>query len=198
MTYTVGQLKQAAYNAGFRNNDIVLAVAVSLAENSARDPKAKHVNSDGSVDIGAWQINSVHNFSGDLTDLQTNANAAYAVYKKQGWTAWVTFKNKAFSPFLKEALITTRDDNDLGSILSHPGKSVTAAVTNAPAAVGEAVPAISTLNGLIAKISSPEFWKRIGLGALAFVLLVIGVVFMLESNKTIRSATAGAAKVAAL
>lgn len=96
-SYTVAELKQAAYNAGFRGPNLVIAVAVSLAENAGRDPKAVNVNTNGSVDRGAFQINSIHGYTGNPYDLQTNANQAYKVWQKQGWTAWTVYKNKSYA-----------------------------------------------------------------------------------------------------
>lgn len=110
-TYSVGELKQAAYNAGFRGNDLVIAVAVSLAENPSRDPRAVHVNSNGTVDRGAWQINSVHKYAGNPYDLQTNANQAYKVFTKQGWRAWSVYRTKKYAA----KLTTAQQANTVGN-----------------------------------------------------------------------------------
>jgi TP901 family phage tail tape measure protein len=55
---------------------------------SGGDADARNVNTDGSVDTGLWQINSVHGFSGDLTDPLVNARAAKSVLASQGLGAW--------------------------------------------------------------------------------------------------------------
>jgi hypothetical protein len=75
-----------AHRAGFEYNDLVVATSVALSE-SAGDPEARARNRNGSTDSGLWQINSVHGFSG-LKDPQTNADAAFEVWKVQGWSAW--------------------------------------------------------------------------------------------------------------
>jgi hypothetical protein len=75
-----------AHRAGFEYNDLVVATSVALAE-SAGDPEARARNRNGSTDSGLWQINSVHGFLG-LKDPQTNADAAFEVWRVQGWSAW--------------------------------------------------------------------------------------------------------------
>jgi hypothetical protein len=55
---------------------------------SSGDPDARNVNTNGSVDEGLWQINSVHGFPGDLTDPLVNAKAARSVLEDQGIGAW--------------------------------------------------------------------------------------------------------------
>jgi len=72
--------------AGFDWQEIHTAVAVAYAE-SGGDPFAVNNNSDGSTDFGLWQINSVHNFEG-LFNPVVNAEAAFDVWSRQGWTAW--------------------------------------------------------------------------------------------------------------
>jgi len=44
--------------AGWTGDDALIAVAVSIAEDPSGDPAAEHVNDDGSIDKGLWQINS--------------------------------------------------------------------------------------------------------------------------------------------
>ncbi|MGI8680922.1 MAG: transglycosylase SLT domain-containing protein, partial [Mycobacteriales bacterium] len=66
---------KAAIAAGFPAAELVTAVAVAGAE-SGWNPSATHVNSNGSIDRGEWQINSVHADLlrlGDWRDPLTNA-----------------------------------------------------------------------------------------------------------------------------
>jgi Lysozyme like domain len=85
---------QAAGSAGWRGNDLVTSVAVALAESSG-DASATHHNTNGSTDYGLWQVNSI-NFGGPVpdgwADPTTNARMAHAVWSKQGWNAWTTYK----------------------------------------------------------------------------------------------------------
>lgn len=209
--YTVRQLKQAAYNAGFRGHNLVIAVAVSLAENQARDPRAVNVNSNGSVDRGAWQINSIHGFSGNPYDLQTNALMAYSVWRSQGWSAWTVYKNKSFKSRLSEAQrapIRRNSNNQPAGLLAGitPGQAPTIDSDDdggnwvddllpgdgLPDIPGFDVPnPLSWKDGLgqiFDTILSVDFWKRFGLVMLAVAIAVAGIVIMITSNKTARQA----------
>lgn len=105
--YSVGQIKQAASDAGFKGKDIVIATAISMAENGSHEPDKTHKNSNGTTDYGAWQINSVHKdilASGNWKDLGDNAKMAYAVYTAAGnsFMPWYTFDDrKGGHPYLE-------------------------------------------------------------------------------------------------
>lgn len=101
-----------AYQAGFRGNAWAIAVAVSFAENGAHDATAQHVNADGSVDTGLWQINSVHDqwTIRALFDAQTNANAAYQISSQgRDWQPWVTYSRKLYLAQMPAAHATIAD-----------------------------------------------------------------------------------------
>jgi hypothetical protein len=88
------QIAGYASNAGFQGSDLVMSVAVALAESSG-NPSA---SGDNGTSTGLWQIHfTVHpEFNGwDLTDPQTNANAAFSVYTKAGnsFSPWTTYNN---------------------------------------------------------------------------------------------------------
>jgi Peptidase family M23/Lysozyme like domain len=90
----------AAEAAGFTGVDLEIAVAVAGAE-SNWVPTATNVNTNGSVDHGLWQINSVHAdllAAGDWRDPATNARMARTVWLRAGssWAPWVTYKSGAY------------------------------------------------------------------------------------------------------
>lgn len=87
------------------------AVAIALAE-SGGVVKAVNSNTNGTVDRGLWQINSVHAlFDGDklLSDPAYNARAAFQVYQERaargvnGFEAWPAFRNKSYLLHLQRA-----------------------------------------------------------------------------------------------
>lgn len=87
--------------AGFSGTDAVTATAIALAESSgdanAYNPELLAGTATGQGSVGLWQIyQAAHpEFAGqDLTDPQTNANAAYSVYSAAGnsFSPWTTFK----------------------------------------------------------------------------------------------------------
>ncbi len=84
----------AASAAGWRGDNLQIAVAVSMAE-SGHNPLATNMNTNGSVDHGLWQINSIHGAllqRGDWRDPEDNARMAYQVWSDAGgWTPWVTY-----------------------------------------------------------------------------------------------------------
>lgn len=98
--------------AGFTGNDLATAVAIALAE-SGGDPKAlgdTNVTPGGS--LGLWQINLQYHPQyqanpSALYDPQTNANAAYQIFQKQGFSAWSTYNSDAYLNFLGDAQAAT-------------------------------------------------------------------------------------------
>ena len=64
------------------------AITILRAENGLESPKAINYNTDGSVDKGCFQVNSVHRFTGNLFEPEYNAQMAYKIYQTQGVRAW--------------------------------------------------------------------------------------------------------------
>jgi hypothetical protein len=87
-----------ASNAGFQGSDLVMAVAVALAESSG-DPNAvgDKVVAAPYGSVGLWQINTKAHPEYDhnqLTDPQYNANAAHDIYQRAGgFSPWSTYSN---------------------------------------------------------------------------------------------------------
>lgn len=76
-----------------------LAAAVALAE-SGGNSQASNRNTNGTVDRGLWQINSIH---GKLSTFDPAGNARSAVQISAGgknWTPWVAYKSGAYKKFL--------------------------------------------------------------------------------------------------
>jgi len=90
------QRYQLARTAGWNVEDAIVATAISLAENGSGNPAAMSGrNTNGTYDLGMWQINSAWwpQFGGQaaLTDPWRNAQAAYYIKGRQGWCAWSTY-----------------------------------------------------------------------------------------------------------
>jgi TP901 family phage tail tape measure protein len=76
-----------------------LAAAVAMAESGGKT-NAVNRNTDGSIDRGLWQINSVH---GALSTFSPFGNARAAVKissKGTNWHPWVTYNTGAYRKFL--------------------------------------------------------------------------------------------------
>ncbi len=101
-----------AQTAGFSGSDLTMAVAIAIAESSG-NPRAvgdKTLAPTNGPSIGLWQINTgtkAHpELAGqDLNDPQTNANAAYNIYKAAGYSfnPWSTYKNGISGDLLAQA-----------------------------------------------------------------------------------------------
>lgn len=88
---------QLARMAGWSAQDAITATAISIAENGSGIPSLlSGVNRNGTRDLGLWQINSAWwpQFGGQATLSQPwpNAQAAFAIYGRQGWCAWSTYE----------------------------------------------------------------------------------------------------------
>jgi len=101
-----------AANAGFEGADLIMAVAIALAESGGRvdayNPETAAGTPEGKGSYGLWQIylKAHPEFEGvDLYDPQNNANAAYAIYEAAGesFRPWSTFKNLAYVSHLDDA-----------------------------------------------------------------------------------------------
>ena len=74
-----------------------IALAVQRAENPRGACEIYHYNSDGTLDVGYFQINTVHL----KRDCKTNIDFAYKLYTERGLEPWTTFNSGAYRQFLK-------------------------------------------------------------------------------------------------
>ena len=87
--------------------DCRLALAIQRAENPQGKCEIYHYNSDGTLDWGYFQINTVHlkrpglNLR-DLLNCNANIDFAYQLYQEKGdFTAWSTYNSGAYRRFLR-------------------------------------------------------------------------------------------------
>jgi hypothetical protein len=76
------------------------ALAIAKAESGLKED-AVNINKNGTIDIGIFQINSVHfNQEGcslkDIVFAEKNVDCAHKIFEKQGWEPWVAFINGSF------------------------------------------------------------------------------------------------------
>lgn len=80
--------------------DYKMAIAIAKAESNLKHD-AINKNTNGTIDVGIFQINDCHGLSiEDRLDAEKNIKFAYELYKKQGWSPWSAFKNNSFKKFL--------------------------------------------------------------------------------------------------
>jgi hypothetical protein len=83
-----------------------VALAVQRAENPRGACEIYHRNSDGTLDWGYFQINTVHlkragvNLRG-LLDCKANIDFAYVLYTERGFQPWTTFNSGEYRQFLR-------------------------------------------------------------------------------------------------
>jgi len=83
-----------------------IALAVQRAENPRGACEVYHYNSDGTLDWGYFQINTVHlkragvNLR-SLLDCKANIDFAYQLYTERGFEPWTTFNSGAYRQFLR-------------------------------------------------------------------------------------------------
>lgn len=169
---TDSQIAGYAKGAGFPANEIATAVAIALAESNGRTDAINRNNSNGSVDRGLWQINSVHDkLPGDRFNPADNARLAYQIWKNGGWRAWSTYKSGRYRAYLPRG--TT--------------------ASGSPAIGGGAVQAgldFPTLGNPFESVLNGGVWARLGVFLLGGLLLLIGFIRI----SGIGSAALGAAK----
>lgn len=79
--------------------DIMLAIA--KAESKLNPHALNRANRNGSVDIGIFQINSIHGYDEEyLKNEDNNLIIARKIYDKQGLNAWSAYKNGAYLKWL--------------------------------------------------------------------------------------------------
>lgn len=145
---------------------------------------------------GLWQIHPQHipdliadgviKRESDLWRPVDNAQAAAWVYKKQGFSAWTTANEASFavvdqgnveldvSEERADEWVTEQmgGDIDFGPI----------DVIRDPSILGENLPSVpgfgwtEQLGQFFGILTNPDFWKRIGLGALAAGVIIVSVV----------------------
>jgi hypothetical protein len=143
VTLTPAQIAGYAQGAGFSGSNLVMAVAIALAE-SGGQTWAIDNDSDGSQDQGVWQINTVHEseFPGMtrdpgtggvatagtsiMFDPATNAAAAFTLSSHgSNFTAWSTYNNGDYAQFVGQA--TTASGNPTSPSTGPPASSQAAA-----------------------------------------------------------------------
>ena len=83
-----------------------VALAIQRAENPRGSCEIYHYNTDGTLDWGYFQINTVHlkrvgvNLR-DLLDCRANIDFAYQLYRERGFQPWSTYNNGAYLQFLR-------------------------------------------------------------------------------------------------
>lgn len=95
-----------AYQAGFRDDNVSMAVAIARAESQWKPLAVNDQNTNGSTDYGLMQINSIHASllaTGDWRDPQDNMRMAFQIFTDAGarWTPWSTYNSGSYRQYYK-------------------------------------------------------------------------------------------------
>lgn len=181
----------AAKALGAGNNGLTVAVAVALAESGGAST-ATNRNSDGSIDTGLWQINSVHKarhptWTIDWLKNPANNAAAMAIVSSNGtnwepWSVWWEDPRRRTGPgkgkYLDHWDAAAKATGAHGSVgIPGPGDVIGPVVDTAmaiPEAIQNAAQAFLDLaNKVGGWVAEPHNWTRVGFvigGALLVVL----------------------------
>jgi hypothetical protein len=179
MNLSPAQIAQYAAAAGFTGADLLTAVDIALAESggnpAAYNPEtaASGGTPQGQGSYGLWQIYlKMHpEFSGeDLTDPQTNANAAYSIYAiAGGFTPWSTYTSGEYGMYESPAVQAAVAPYLPGSV---PAPMQTTPLT-LDASTGQ--PIVSATPTLYAAVSPPSVLTTLESPSLTDVLLLGGL-----------------------
>lgn len=192
-TLSAEEIKGYASKAGFKGQDLNIAVAVALAESTgntkAHNPRGK----DDSY--GLWQINLYGDMGparrrefalasdADLFQPDVNAKAAYKIFKSQGWQrGWTTYSSGKYKKFLPEATAAVAKEprDGIEDKIYDAARSPIDGVGNAINAFG------TTLFKGVANLT--------GIG-IAVAFLAVGVTFLIMSSNGAKKAANIAANV---
>lgn len=174
----IAQLSQSVLG-GFTGDKAKIATAIALAESGGNE-LATNTNSNGTIDAGLWQINSVHKKSHPswtivwLQKPENNAKAMQSLSKGgSDWSPWTTYKSGAYKSHLDTAdkavkgiASDTSISDQVGGI---PGVD---AVETAVSSIGDALGKVGSW------ISNTDNWIRVAqvVGGLGLALIAVAII----------------------
>jgi len=175
MKLSAQQIAGYARAAGFPPDQIATATAVALAESGGETTATNKANTNGSIDYGLWQINTVHGAllnQGDKFNPLDNAKMALTVYARAGnkWTPWTVYKSGAYRVQMPAATLAARQPTDPVEIAHQDStRNIPAEGTAIPAAqsspldlLGPIGTALGSITGVLDKVTSGSLWLRVG------------------------------------
>lgn len=176
-TYSFAELEQLWRTAGGLAWLAPVMAAIALAE-SGGDPGSVNHNTNGTTDVGLWQINSVWGHL-QTADPLGNARSAVAVYNKQGLFAWSSYKSGAYTKYMPT-----------GAAPKNPGPGVEkggvqGGLLDTVVPGGETIKqAGSTIGDLVGMLTSLDTWRRLGEVVLGIALVLMGLRSLTGSETT--------------
>lgn len=212
-TLTIPQIAQLAVNVGLKQgHNLYVCVAIAMAESSGRTD-AVNQNSNGTKDVGVWQINDVHSVlwgtNDDRTDPNRNAKYMYSVSNSGiNWAPWSTYQNGAYQNFMQRVMseLQTANLSPGAGVGVNPANTLGGGYGVAPAqnalslsdipGLSDVKAAYKTIDSFFKFITSPDGWIRILKIGIGIILIIAGVALTMKSE--LRTAAVDGAKAAML
>jgi hypothetical protein len=194
-TLSAGEIKGYAKKAGFSGENLDIAVAVALAESGGNTQAHNPVGRDNSY--GLWQINMLGKMgfnrrnqfliekNEELFDPSKNAEAAYQIWKQQGWErGWTTYARGTYKTHLATAKAASPSDvrNGIDNAVVDAAKEL-----NPVAGVSKA---INSFGSTLFKGTT----NLAGIGV-AIALVLGGIILLVVSSNSAKKAVSVAANV---
>jgi hypothetical protein len=175
--YSYAQLEGLWTSAGGSAAEAPIMAAIAMAE-SGGGANSTNSNSNGTIDRGLWQINSIW---GGLSTFDPNANAKAAVHIRgvQGLKAWSTYNNGAYRRFLKNGVAPVNGGPSGGSTPASGGL-----VSDIGGAIGKGF--ADAFLAIFMPFIKLAIWGLEAAGG-AF-LMGLGVFMILQESPSVRSA----------
>lgn len=182
------KIAELAHAAGWRGQDLTVAVAVALAESGGRPDAVGDrglVTATWGPSVGLWQIRSLNAEKGKGTtrdelanaDPATNARHAHQIWSSQGWGAWTVHTTRRYLLFMPAAAAAVGARIAAGPIGS---KAVGSVEDVAQDIGGSVLDAAQTGLSLAVKagawMSNPANWQRVAMVVVGGALVVAAVV----------------------
>jgi hypothetical protein len=169
-------------------NDIAIAVAVALAESGGDTTKVSRPNTNGTIDRGLWQVNSVHGFPPDklLAGAVDNAGYAHQVWagRGKGWREWSSYNSGAYLLYLARgkavAGTVSRTSTPTGPGIGDSKTDPETEKQNVFTAIGDGVTAIVHAGEWF---TDPHNWLRVLYVIAGGALIIGGLVVVASTSK---------------
>lgn len=200
---TAGQLALWAKQVGVPDDQVPTAVAIALAESGGKGAAVGGPNSDGSYDLGYWQINNKAHKAlflqyPDWWESAANARMMAAVSGGgRNWKPWTTYSSGRYKEFLPDATAGAENPADntvqgeTNTILFGKALDFFGSLTDAIVSIAQAV--FKTMVWL----ANPHNWGRIIVVGVGGALLIGALVVLSKPNTTVMQAVTAAPKAAA-
>jgi hypothetical protein len=211
--YNYAQIEGIWTQAGGLPGAAPIAAAIAMAE-SGGNTTATDNDSNGTVDRGLWQINSVHGAQSTY-DVMGNARAAIAISNNgTNWAAWTTYSSGAYRRYVQTGIPpdTSAPINATNAAVNQNTATLTGAfgVPGLPSILdptqwfGAAAGGVSEslikffMQGLIVTVLNPMIQLAAGVAGITAggVMVVFGIWMAARSTETGAAVEHGAGKVA--